>query len=261
MACAASGGEAGDAETATTTSAVIVVERTTDVTQGLSAEATARFVRATGATASEAAIRSVGAALDLPAAGSCSTLSALAGEASAEAPTVLELLDVGPVTLEANGAATRLLPRQLPDVTDVVSGVVYARSTEGTSLPASAGYLLHVTGGAALGAVDVGVSAPADASEVRILNADAPAGGIAVGNGVSLEWTDDGAADQVYVDVRPSGVRCLLDGGRGLVPGAFFDDAGTISVHRLHREAIHARGIDTGEVRFDFARVVPYVGR
>jgi hypothetical protein len=261
MACAASGGEAGDAETVTTTSAVIVVARTTDVAQGLSAEATARFVRATGATSPEAAIRSVGAGLDLPAVGSCSTISALAGEASAEAPPALELLDVGPVTLEANGAATHLLPRQLPDVTDVVSGVVYARATEAASLPAGASYLLHVTGGAALGSVDVGVSAPADPSEVRILNADASAGGVAVGSGVALQWTDDGAADQVYVDVRPSGVRCLLDGGRGLVPAAFFDDAGTFSIHRLHRETIHAQGIDTGEIRFDFARIVPYVGR
>jgi hypothetical protein len=38
--------------------------------------------------------------------------------------------------------------------------------------------------------------------------------------------------------------------------GAF--DHGTIVLHRLHREPIHARGIDSGEVRFDFARSISY---
>jgi hypothetical protein len=32
-----------------------------------------------------------------------------------------------------------------------------------------------------------------------------------------------------------------------------------LAVHRLHREAFSARGVDPGEVRFDFARVVSFV--
>ena len=66
----------------------------------------------------------------------------------------------------------------------------------------------------------------------------------------------------MYVDVRPNGVRCVLEGsGHGSVSTMFFDDAGTLVVHRLHREPLAARGIDTGEVRFDFARTISYVRR
>jgi hypothetical protein len=36
---------------------------------------------------------------------------------------------------------------------------------------------------------------------------------------------------------------------------------GTIAVHRLHHEAFRAHGVDPGEVRFDFARVVSFVRR
>jgi hypothetical protein len=41
----------------------------------------------------------------------------------------------------------------------------------------------------------------------------------------------------------------------------FLDDAGTLVVHRLRREPLSARGIDSGEVRFDFARTIAYVRR
>ncbi len=262
--CAVTGGDAGDAETASTTSAVIVVERTTDdATQGPRAEASARFVRIRASASAETALRSVGAGLDLPAAGACAAPSALTGEAAAHPAPVVELLDVGPVSIEANGVATRLLPRQLPDVTDVVSGVVYARAADATVFPATAAYEVHVAGGAALGAVDVAAAAPADPTDVRILNDEGDAGSFVVsGAFVGFEWSDDGSDDEVYVDVRPSGVRCLLQGGgRGSVPTVFFDDAGTLTVHRVHREPLRAHGIDSGEVRFDFARMIAYVRR
>ena len=58
--------------------------------------------------------------------------------------------------------------------------------------------------------------------------------------------------------------RCLFDdGGHATLEASAFGalEDGTIAVHRLHREAFHARGIDPGEVRFDFARVVSFVRR
>jgi hypothetical protein len=201
----------------------------------------------------------------------------LSSAVSSDPAPVVELLDVGPVTLEANGVATRLLPRQLPDVTDVVSGVVYARAADSTLLPASAPYILHVAGGTGLGGLDLAALSPADPASIRVLvdgsgaedtsvedvsagpNAKKPAV-VVSGAAVTIEWSDEGAGDEVYVDVRPSNVRCLLDGaGHATLPSAFFDDAGTLLLHRLHREPLRTKGIDSGEIRFDFARSIAYV--
>jgi hypothetical protein len=72
----------------------------------------------------------------------------------------------------------------------------------------------------------------------------------------------------IYADVQPAGVRCVLAGGRtaggdGLahssVSTSLLDDTGTLVVHRLRREPMVAPGVDDGEVRFDFARSIPYV--
>jgi hypothetical protein len=254
--------EGVDAEVATTTSAVVAVERTTDPADGTRAQASARFMRVTGSSSPEDALRAIGASVELPARGTCATLVSLADTPVGAAP-VVELLDVGEVTLQAQGAETRLSPRQLPDVTDVVSGVVYARAVDSSLLPASAPYVVHVGGGNALQPIDVAVMAPGDPADVRIGGEES---GLLVATGatVDLSWTpvSAGADDVVYVDVRPNGVRCVMDGaGHGTVSTLFFDDAGTLVVHRLHREPLAAHGIDSGEVRFDFARAVSYVRR
>jgi hypothetical protein len=260
--------EAADAETTTAMSAVIVVERTSDSVQGSSAEASARFVRVTTPSSSTEALQAIGAALDLPPRGACASIASLAGfkgtpgsaaSAPARAP-VVELVDVGPVSLEADGLLTRLLPRQLPDVTDVVSGVVYARATGPALLPPATNYVVHVAGGHDLASFDVVAAAPHDPSEVRV--AGETPGGLKVGANSSIElaWAPDGTEDFLYVDVRPNGVRCVFDDvGRGTVSPFFFDDAGTLVIHRVHRERFRVRGIDAGEVRFDFSRAIPYL--
>jgi hypothetical protein len=262
--CAAPAADAQDADTATTTSAVVVVERATDSTEGMRAEASARFIRMTASASAASALRSVGAGLDLPVAGGCAAIGSL-GTSATDRPVApaAELLDVGTVSLEANGVATRLLPRQLPDVTDVVSGVVYARAADATLFPASTVYVVHIAGGGGMDGIDLPVSAPADPANVRVADQGVEGGVVTISaaGAVVLEWADDGSGDDLYVDVTPSAVRCLLDAGHGSVPASFFDDAGTLSVHRLHREPLRSRGIDTGEIRFDFARSVGYVRR
>jgi hypothetical protein len=254
--------EGGDAEATSTTSAVVAVERSADPTEGSRAEASARFVKITAPGSAADALRAIGATLDLPAIGACASVGSLGGAPAARVP-VVELVDVGDVSLVADGAETRLAARQLPDVTDVVSGVVYARATEASWLPASAPYLLHVGGAHGLPGFDVTVLAPGDPADVHVAGEDAlgtttvPAGAT-----VELSWTADGADDAVYVDVRPADVRCTFGAtGRASVPAALFDDAGTLVVHRLRREALRVPGIDSGEVRFDFARALAYVRR
>jgi hypothetical protein len=264
----------GDAEPSTTT-AIVLVERTIDPTGGPRAEASARFVRVSAPASIRDALRTIGATADLPALGTCVSLATLAGGSggatqgtAAAAPTV-ELVDVGPVSLEVSGRETRLVPRQLPDVTDVVTGVVYARATDPTLFPAASRYVVHVSGGPDVEPFDVSAVAPADPANVHIAGEDPTGVGVAAGTPIDLSWTTDGTDDALFVDVQPAAVRCTLDGGqhsseapgRATVPASLIDEAGTIVVHRMHREALVARGLESGEVRFDFSRSVAYVRR
>ncbi|HEX3772236.1 MAG TPA: hypothetical protein VHV30_15275 [Polyangiaceae bacterium] len=266
----ANGGVPGDAE-ATTTSAVVIVERSVDETAGTRAETSARFVRVPASASLIDALRTIGAAVDLPAPSSCASVAALANTGAAVARVAaaeVELADVGAVSLEASGHETRLLPRQIPDVTDVVSGVVYARAGEPALFPASTRYVVHVAGGADVDPFDVTATAPADPSDVKVAGDDGTTGvTVATGSPIELSWAADGSDDALYVDVQPAGFRCALADGAGAadaqlhasIPAALLDEAGSLVVHRVHREALAARGIETGEVRFDFSRSLPYV--
>ena len=253
----------GDAEATTTTSAVVVVERSAGANDGVRAEGSARFVRVSAPVSVDDALRAIGAALDLPARGTCASITSLSGGlASSEPAPFVELVDVGAVSLVANGVNTSLVPRQLPDVTDVVTGVVYARAVEAAGLPAGAHYSIHVAGSARLAPFDVEASAPGDPAAVVVGGEDVRGTLSADGPTVELSWTPDSSDDSLYVDVRPSGVRCVFgDVGHAAVPTVFFNDSGALVVHRLHREPLRAQGIDSGEIRFDFARSVAYVRR
>jgi hypothetical protein len=260
------GGPGGvDAEAATTTSAVVVVTRTADGAQGTRAEASARFVRVAASTPTDDALRAIGAALELPAPGACAAVRSLPGATPAgDAVPLVELVDVGSVSIEAAGQDTRLVPRQLPDVTDVVSGVVYARAADPALLPPATRYVLHVGGpsnvAAAVEAFDAVALAPGDPSDVRVAG---ESGGtlVVTGGTVDVAWTAE-PGEEVFVDVRPEGVRCVLgEGGRASLPASLLGEAGALVVHRLRREPLRSRSIDGGELRFDFARALTYSRR
>ncbi len=257
-----------DAEPSTT-SAIVIVERTVDPAGGPRAEASARFVRVAAPSSAREALRTIGAAVDVPAAGTCVSLAALAGGASAAAPSV-ELVDVGAVSLEVNGLETHLVPRQLPDVTDVVSGVVYARAADPALFSSGTRYVVHVSGGPDVDPFDVSAAAPADPADVHIAGEDSATGlVVSAGAPIEIAWTTDATDDALYIDVQPAAVRCALDTAQrpaegvahGTVPASWVDEAGTLVLHRVHREAIVARGLEGGEVRFDFSRSVGYLRR
>ncbi len=254
-------GSALDAEAATSTSAVIVVERTSDPSQGPRAEGSARFVRVAAPATVDEALRAIGAALELPPRGTCAGVHSLAVEsASPEVAPSVELVDVGAVSIETNGVETHLVPRQLPDVTDVVSGIVYARAADPVVLPASARYLIRVAGGPTVPPFSVSATAPEDPATIRVAGEDDQGMVLASGPAVELSWSPDASDDLVYVDVRPNGVRCVFgNSGRSALPTMVLDDAGTLILHRLHREALRMPGADSGEIRFDFARSVSYI--
>jgi hypothetical protein len=273
----------GDAETAAT-HAVIVVERTLDATEGSRAEASARFIRVAESSAT-AALQTIGASLDLPPRGSCASVTSLVASASTLSEgaerALIELADVGAVSIDTGDALSRLAPRQVPDVTDVVSGVVYARAADPSLFPAAVPYAVHITGGPDFDAIDASATAPADPTDVRLVGEDGHGGAeLAGGAPIEFDWpaTASFGADVLYVDVRPvagSGVRCVLapdedpagdagDAARAVVSAASLSDdhgaftEGTLVIHRVHRETFRARGLDSGEVRFDFARTIAY---
>lgn len=248
------GADGVDADATTTTSALVSIERTADP-NGSRAEASARFLRVQG-TSPDQALEAIGAALELPAAGACAAISPRVSAVPAQLPRV-ELMDVGGVAIEASGVETRLSPRQLPDVTDVVSGVVYARATDPALLPDGTRYYVRVAGAPELEAFTVGAMAAGSPDEVRV-SGEGPDGAVAAsGANIELSWPN--GDDIVYVDVQPVGVRCSLgDTGRGSVSTLLLDETGSLVVHRLRRESIRVRGVDSGEIRFDFARTIAY---
>jgi hypothetical protein len=260
-----SGADGVDAEATARTSALVSIERTSDPTVGSRAEASARFLRVLAPSSADDALRAIGAALDLPAAGSCAAIAARAGDAPAQL-TMVELVDVGGVTIEVGGVETRMSPRQLPDVTDVVSGVVYARGADPALLPDSARYQVRVTGNAGFEPFTVSAAAAGDPAEVRVAGEDEAGTVIATGANLEISWPATGGDDVVYLDVRPAGVRCTLgtlgsDVARASLSTLLLDDTGTLVIHRLHREVLRTQSVDSGEIRFDFARTLSYVRR
>ncbi len=262
----AASSETADAEATSPAAAIVVVERTSGPGEGTRAEAIARFVQMRSGVVDEQALRMIGAAVEFPALGACAQVGRGLGDAPARA---VKLADVGGISLEANGVKTALAARQLPDVADLVSGVVYTGRGESALFP-QARYTLRSTGTAEVDALEVNATAPAEPADLRVASQDGRAAVLLVpGVAVDLTWERGTGLDLVYVDVasRDAGTpvtRCLYtDTGRATLPSAALGtiDEGTLSLHRLHREAFRARGLESGEVRFDFARAVAFTRR
>jgi hypothetical protein len=272
VACSAavSGSGAVDAEPRLTTSAVVLVERMVDPVGSSRAEASARFVRVAAPVSTEEALQAIGAALALPGAGHCAPLALLtAASPPAEPAPVVELVDVGSVSLDAEGRETRLVSRLLPDVTDVVSGLVYARTADPSLLPAETRYTVHVGGRSDLAAFEITALAPADPANVVVGGTDADGMVVASGPSLAFSWPSGAESDVVYVDIQPGALRCVLGGEsttgdallRATVQTALLGDSGTLVVHRLRSEPLVAQGLEGGELRFDFGRALSYVRR
>jgi hypothetical protein len=281
-----------DAAEGASTAALVAFERTTTANETVHGSAVGRFVRMRSGLVDDATLRMVGATLDLPALGSCSRtgpdaqgLSAdTEGSASlqADGPHSVELLDVGDLTVEAGGVRASLEARALPDIVDLVTGVLYSTRTAfaADGLPTRGAYVLRSSGSGAVSdgehgvpAFAVSTTAPGEPEELLIEGQDArSADGVelALGGPVSLRWktTDGGDDDVVYVDVvaatadeaaREAGdaagnVRCAFaDRGSAVLPSSVFAIAaadgtrgelarGTLVVHRVHREAFQVAG-------------------
>ncbi len=264
-----------DAEMSASSTAVVVVERTVSADDNARAEAVARFVRMRSGAVDDDALRMVGAAIDFPPLGTCASLGTAQLPESGPLRAV-QLVDIGTVGLEANGLRTPLQARRLPDIVDLVSGVVYStRAPDPDAFPEGAAYTLHAAGRSELDLAPFTASAtaPREPDALRVSGQDPRTpGGIILPSdaATTLAWTPGSRDDAVYVDVSQSpppgtntatsNVRCLFeDVGHAVIAAtALTSDDGTLTVHRVHRETFQAPGIDAGEIRFDFARTLSF---
>jgi hypothetical protein len=264
-----------DAEMSSTTAAVVLVERTVSADESARAEAVARFVRMRSGAVDDDALRMVGAAIEFPTLGTCAALASTQPAASGPARAV-QLVDVGTIGIDANGMHTALQARRLPDIVDLVSGVVYStRAPDPDAFPEGAAYILHAAGRPEvdLAPFTASATAPREPDELRIAGQDPRTpGGLLLPSdtAATLAWRAGNHDDVVYVDVSQaappnansatSNVRCLFeDAGHAVIAAtALTSDDGTLTVHRLHRETFQAAGIDAGEIRFDFARTISF---
>jgi hypothetical protein len=297
-----------DAAEGASSAALIVFERTATGDESAHGSAVARFIRMRAGLVDDQTLRMVGATLDLPALGSCAATSvtddALGADGApvdSDGPRAVELLDVGTVTVESAGARASLEARALPDIVDLVTGVLYSSRTafDTDGLPARGAYVLRSSGSAARSDVERGVpaftvpaTAPGAPDELRVDGQDAKgADGLVLTAGARSEvaWSVGDANDPddvVYIDVvsatdaRPSEaaatMRCAFaDHGSATLPASAFGPSGseiargTMVVHRLHSETFRVpgdpvsgrTGIEAGVVRFDFARAAEFTRR
>jgi hypothetical protein len=202
----------------------------------------------------------LGAALELPAPGVCTAATAASFDSPAgDASTVpldlrshaVELLDVGAVSIDAQGVHTELEARALPDIVDLVTGVVYSThvsAPDAAGLPSRGDYVVRATGSTRANAehtvpsFSVRATSPGQPEDLTIDGQDARSKDgvvLVAGSQAKLTWSTSGASDPddlVYVDVissdealddgsgaRGAYVRCLLtDTGAATIPSSAF---------------------------------------
>lgn len=252
VACSAQVADGAGTETATKLTAVVEIDRTvSDASDIGHSSAIARFVRS--GAGDDGALRLVSAASDLPAIGAC----AIGSPPSGTAQHPVELLDVGSVTVDSSAIRSTLVARRLPDVVDLVSGVVYtARGPEDGSFGAGH-YSLRVAGSSDVPAFIREADGPPVPSAVRVADQDA-IGSTAI---VDVAWEAGSERDIVLVEVTGGSAttRCTFsDAGHASIAATSFGAQGTLTLHRIHREPFVTAGVDRGEIRFDFARTLSY---
>jgi hypothetical protein len=324
-----SGGDAlvRDATDGASSAGLVVVERTVTAEETAHGRAVARFIKMRTGSIDDQTLRMLGATLDLPPLGTCAPATPTSAEPPSldaatfgeeDRPRAVELLDVGAMTVEAAGVHTALEARSLPDIVDLITGVLYstqitAKDPEG--LAANGSYVIRSTGSSGgadaehnVPAFVLSATAPGAPESLRIDGQDARSSEgvvLTAGAPVSIAWSVGDASDPddvVYVEVVSPGltsvetgsapaadVRCLFaDRGSATVPASTFVlgergepriprllateptemTGGTMVVHRVHRETFQVAGptpqapgrmaIESGVVRFDFARAVEF---
>ena len=248
-----------DADVSSRTQGIVFVERVDDG-GGARVHVGGRFFRSQGVQA-EALPALVGAP---PAASSvgCTERGAM-GEGLDSTQAEVQLLDVGAIDARADALVARMSPHRLPDLWNVVSGVVYGLDGQ---LPAGAWQFTAAGDPTTLrGAFDVSGAPPEPMAELRIGDDALPlAHGAAVSlprrGGLSLRWARGASTDRVAVVFEGAGtLSCSArDDGSFDLEAQQVDrvrellrQGGTLSVHRLRVIPFAVSGIDRASLVFD----------
>lgn len=269
---------------ASTTQAIVLVERTAVDGQFVQTNVSAKFMRLGANADLDMAERFVGGSwLDLPPDGECrplgSSVSSFGGTDDSPALSGLgavELLDVGDLSITAESTSMPLATRAFPDVGGLISGVFYTSRDARSDLPAPGRYVLESSGSTTLDKFSIGADAPGNPEAVRLGAADLSEGVLLEeGAPTNLSWrisdqTTEGRKhedDRVYVDFTAAsgtGIRCTFkDLGEAVVPASVTTNKAwgalpavvNVSVHRTRKGQFIAPGIDDAELRFDFSVV------
>jgi hypothetical protein len=264
-ACNDGGDGTSNEQTATTTHALLRVERSVRVgaEDEASAQAFAGVVRVPEMADPEPLLRLYGGGQALPATGQCAPVSRGRDSLNAAELTRAEFLDAGDVSLLVSDVKTLLAPRAFPSSVTELPGVVYtSRDRASEPLPGGASYALRATGSEQLPALEVRVQAPELLSEVAVGGAPlASVDTLPTSEDLQVSWHPGDARDLVYVEVSGStelgtlGVCAFRDSdGRGSLPRGLFgvSGAGSLAFHRLREVAADVQALDAAEVRFDF---------
>lgn len=232
-----------DDDAATQTAALVHLERN----EG-SSHVVARYVRAARVTAE--AVRATGGTFDLPALGQCSPLDAHA----AGAPAPVELLAAGSTAVIQGDSVIELVPRSVPDMSDLVSGFVYSKTAAIAPGPAS----LVLAGVAEPITIDV----PSPLTDVEVdglrgasLDLDASLAA------VRLSWAASAGDTVVVADVHgaATAVRCTLeDTGAGEIDRAWFGAQGTLVLRRMAHVELEREPFQRVVVDAETSRALPY---
>jgi hypothetical protein len=250
------------------THALIEVQRSRTISssdatdeQPVRGEALAGFMQVPAAVDVGSARELMGLELGLPEMGQCVT-RALVHDSDQPVATQerLELLDVGDVSLVADGRSTTLAPRAFPTITDLISGVVYTtRDLSAEPLPAGVQYAVRTAGGA-VSAVDLVGDAPRELAGVTVGGVPlADVTNISPAAPIDLTWTVGEAGDVVYVELSADGTDPAIcafqdDYGVGSIPSGAFAGSGPgrVSLHRFRAREFASEDIESAELRFDF---------
>jgi hypothetical protein len=259
---------------ATTTHALLRVERTAPASGGSAATgvAFAGVVRVPELADPELLLRLSGKGPTLPAPGQCVTPSHEREALPAGDAGRAEFLDAGVVLLATSDAQTLLAPRAFPlSPTEPLSGVAYTSRDRAEPLPSGGAYLLKTTGSDQLPSLEVRVQAPEELRDVAVAGTPLEAlSSVESGQELPITWHAGDARDLVYVEIVGSaqagslGLCAFRDAdGRGSLPRGLFGATGTgsLALHRLREVAADVRSLDGAEVRFDFARTAEVLFR
>lgn len=248
-----------DADVSSRTQGIVFVERVDDG-GGARVHVGGRFFRSQGVRA-ESLAALVGAPPST-ATGGCTERGAM-GEGLDSTQAEVQLLDVGAIDARADALVARMSPHRLPDLWNVVSGVVYGLDGE---LPTGAWQFSGAGDPTTLrGAFDVSGAPPEPMAELRIGDDTLPLGpGAAVTlprrGGLSLRWTRGASTDRVAVVFEGAGtLSCSArDDGAFDLDAAQVDrvrellrQGGTLAVHRLRVIPFVMSGIDRASLIFD----------